>query len=70
MRLPKFWRELYLTVMMVLAYAIIITAAVILRDLPGLSITAVGVFIAVLGVGLYDQWSDAELARARVKTRR
>jgi len=70
MRLRKYWRELYLTVMMLFAYAIIIGAAVNLTDLPGLSITAVGVFIAVLGVGLYDQWREADPTQARAKNRR
>jgi NADH:ubiquinone oxidoreductase subunit 3 (subunit A) len=66
----KYWQELYLTAMVSVALAIIIAAAVLLSDLTGLSVTAVGVFIAVLGVGFYDQWQDAELAKERVKTRR
>lgn len=70
MPLRKYWRELYLTIMMLAAYSVIIGAMLILRDLPGLEMTAGGVFLAVLGVGLYDQWHEAELAKARIKTRR
>ena len=70
MPLRKYWRELYLTIMMIAAYSVIIGAMLILHDLPGLEMTAGGVFLAVLGVGLYDQWHDAELAKARIKTRR
>lgn len=70
MRIRKYWRELYLTVMVSLALAVISGSALLLRGLPGLGMTAVGVFVSVLGVGLYDQWREAELAKARVKTRR
>lgn len=69
MSLRKYWREIYLTVMVSAALAIIVTSAIYLSDVPGLSITAVGVFVAVLGVGLYDQWQDAELAKASVRER-
>lgn len=70
MSLRKYWQELYLTAMVSVALAIIIGAALLLSDLTGLIVTAVGVFIAVLGVGFYDQWQDAELAKERVRTRR
>jgi len=70
MRVRKYWRELYLSGMMFVAYAIIIASMIALRDLTSLAVTAAGVFVAVLGVGLYDQWHDAELAKARVRTRR
>ncbi len=66
----KYRRELFLTVMVGIALTIIIAAAILLRDLTGLSVTAAGVFVAVIGVGLYDQWQDAELAREHVKNRR
>lgn len=70
MRIRKYWHELYLTVMVTLSLSVISASALLLRGLPGLGMTAVGVFVSVLGVGLYDQWRDAELAKARVKTRR
>ncbi len=70
MSMRKYWRELYLTLMVSAALVVIIAAVVFFSDLSGLGVTAGGVFIAVLGVGLYDQWHDAELAKARVKTRR
>ena len=70
MSMHKFWRELYLTLMVTAALVVILTAVIFFSDLSGLVVTAGGVFIAVLGVGFYDQWHDAELAKARVKTRR
>lgn len=66
----KYWREIYLTVMVSAALAIIVAAAFLFSDVTGLGVTAAGVFISVLGVGLYDQWHDAELAKARIRTRR
>lgn len=66
----RYWRELYLTVMVTIALAIIVASAFFLSDILGLGMTAVGVFVSVLGVGFYDQWQDAELAKARVKNRR
>jgi hypothetical protein len=70
MSLRKYWRELYLTAMVSIALAIIVASALLLADLLGLGVIATGVFISVLGVGFYDQWQDAELAKARVKSRR
>jgi hypothetical protein len=70
MNFRKYWHELYLTAMVLTALVIVIGSAILLHDLPGLGLIAFGVFIAVLGVGLYDQWQDAELAKQRVRTRR
>jgi hypothetical protein len=70
MRLRKYWREAYLTAMMLLSYAIIIAAGITLRALPGLLVTAAGVFVAVIGVGLYDQWTESRAEKVRVRTRR
>lgn len=69
MSVRKYWRELYLTIMVSVALTIILIAAFWFSDLTGLIITAAGVFVSVLGVGFYDQWY-AELAKARVRTRR
>jgi hypothetical protein len=70
MPVRKYWRELYLTLMVSTALAIIIAAAFYFSDITGLSVTAGGVFIAVLGVGFYDQWQAADLAKERIRTRR
>jgi hypothetical protein len=70
MRVRKFWRELYLTLMVGAALAIIVSGAILFENLTGLGVTAVGVFVAVLGVGVYDQWQDTELAKIEVKERR
>ncbi len=72
MGLRKYWRELYLTAMMLVAYAVIIASGLTLRDLPGIVVTAAGVFVAVIGVGMYDQWYDAgtETNRARIDGKR
>lgn len=70
MRLGKYWREAYLTLMVAIALAIILAAVVFFSDLAGLEVMAAGVFVAVLGVGLYDEWDKRLLQEARVKTRR
>lgn len=70
MRMRKYWREIYLTVMVLTALAIILAASVFLAADPALLGIAAGVFVAVLGVGFYDQWHDAETVQVRVKTRR
>ncbi|MBI4674222.1 MAG: hypothetical protein HY741_21470 [Chloroflexi bacterium] len=69
MQARKFWRELYLTVTVGIALILIVASALSLRDLVGLGVIAAGVFIAVLGVGMYDQWQDRELAKLPVKAR-
>lgn len=70
MHIKKLWREIYLTLMIGIALAVIFVAATSLKDLPGLGLTAVGVFVAVLGVGLYDQWSDPAFQKINIKERR
>ncbi len=70
MPIRKFWRELYLTVTVGTALVVIIVSVASFRDLIGLIVIAAGVFIAVLGVGMYDQWRDRELAKFPAKTRR
>ncbi len=70
MFLRKFWREVYLTLMVIVALVVIVSAALSFPNLTGLGVIAVGVFISVLGVGMYDQWHDAELGKARVRSRR
>lgn len=69
MQVRKYWQELYLTVTVGIALALIIASALGFRELTGLGVIAVGVFIAVLGVGVYDQWQDRELAKIAVKER-
>jgi hypothetical protein len=66
----KYWREAYLTLMVSAAIAIIIAATLLFSEDLGLGVIASGVFVSVLGVGFYDQWQDAELAKVRIKTRR
>ena len=70
MQVRKYWHEIILTLSVAAALAIIVAAAALFSSIQGLGVTAFGVFIAVLGVGSYDQWQHAELARARVKNRR
>jgi hypothetical protein len=70
MNLRKYWRELYLTVMVSTAITIIVAACFFFREDLGLGVIASGVFVSVLGVGLYDQWQDAELAKVQNKSRR
>jgi hypothetical protein len=70
MFLRKNWREVYLTLSVGISIAIIVAATYFLSDLLSLCVIAAGVFISVLGVGFYDQSHQAELAKARIKTRR
>ncbi len=67
----KYWRELYLTAMMAIALTILVASAVTLTGLIGLATTAAGVFVGVLGIGMYDSWYET-LAKAgtRIKTKR
>ena len=55
----KYWREIYLCVMMTISIAILIASALNLVGLIGLATTAGGVFVGVLGIGMYDSWYDA-----------
>ncbi|MGB8646237.1 MAG: hypothetical protein WCF84_13445 [Anaerolineae bacterium] len=64
--MQKYWREVYLSVMMVISLSILVASAVSLSDLAGLSTAAVGVFVGVLGVGMYDSWYES-LAKANNK---
>jgi len=66
----KYWQEVYLTLMVSAAIAIIVAASFFFAEDLGLGVIAAGVFVSVLGVGFYDQWQDAELAKVRIKTRR
>ncbi len=65
----KNWREIYLTLSVSVSITIILAATYFFSDLTSLGIIAVGVFVSVLGVGMYDQ-QQAALAKAQVKTRR
>ncbi len=67
----KYWRELYLTAMMAIALTILVASAVTLTGLIGLATTAAGVFVGVLGIGMYDSWYESlDKAGARIKTKR
>lgn len=70
MSLRKYWREMYLTIMVSAAIAIIVAASFFFSEDLGLGVIASGVFVSVLGVGFYDQWQDAELAKVRIRSRR
>ncbi len=63
MSLRKYWREVYLTAMMAIALTILVASASSLTGLIGLATTAAGVFVGVLGVGMYDSWYES-LAKA------
>jgi hypothetical protein len=65
----KYWREIYLCVMMTISIAILIASALNLVGLIGLATTAGGVFVGVLGIGMYDSWYDA-LAKVNSKVKR
>ncbi len=65
MSLRKYWREAYLTAMMAIALTILVASATTLTGLIGLATTAAGVFVGVLGIGMYDSWYES-LARAEV----
>ncbi len=62
----KYWREAYLTVMMAISLSILVASAVNLTGLIGLATTAAGVFVGVLGIGMYDSWYES-LAKASTK---
>ncbi len=67
----KYWRELYLTVMMAISLTILVASAVTLTGLIGLATTAAGVFVGVLGIGMYDSWYESlEKATTRIKSKR
>lgn len=68
MSLHKYRREIYLGAMMAISLSILIASAVSLQGLMGLVTTAAGVFVGVLGVGIYDSWYD-QLAKAEPKSR-
>lgn len=65
----KYWRELYLTVMVSISLTIIAASTYFFQSDTGLVAIAAGVFVSVLGVGFYDQW-QAETARVQTRTRR
>ncbi|MGE5139832.1 MAG: hypothetical protein ACM3JD_10240 [Rudaea sp.] len=65
----KYWREIYLSVMMTISIAILIASALNLVGLVGLATTAAGVFVGVLGIGMYDSWYDS-LAKVNSKVKR
>ncbi len=62
----KYWREAYLTVMMAISLSILVASAINLTGLIGLATTAAGVFVGVLGIGMYDSWYES-LAKANAK---
>ncbi len=62
----KYWREAYLSVMMAVSLSILVASAVNLTGLIGLATTAAGVFVGVLGIGMYDSWYES-LAKASSK---
>ena len=62
----KYWREAYLTAMMSVSLTVLAVSAVSLTGLVGLATTAAGVFIGVLGIGMYDSWYEA-LAKTPIK---
>ncbi len=64
----KYWRETYLVVMMTISLAILVASAVNLTGLIGLATTAAGVFIGVLGIGMYDSWYES-LAKANASSK-
>jgi hypothetical protein len=68
MGLRKYWREAYLGAMMVISLSILIASAMSLQGLIGLATTATGVFVGVLGIGIYDTWYD-QLAKAKSKSK-
>jgi hypothetical protein len=68
MSLHKYRRELYLGAMMVISLSIVIASAVSLQGLMGLATTAAGVFVGVVGIGMYDTWYD-QLAKAEPKSK-
>lgn len=70
MKWNKYRRELFLTAMVAVAITIIVAATYFFSSDLGLGVIASGVFVSVLGVGFYDQWQEAEVAKARIKTRR
>ncbi len=63
----KYWREAYLTAMMGISLTILVASAISLTGLVGLATTAAGVFVGVLGIGMYDSWYEA-LAKIAVKS--
>ena len=65
----KYRREAFLTAMVGVSLAIIAASNYFFSAELGLGVIAAGVFVSVLGVGFYDQWQDAELAKATVKAR-
>jgi hypothetical protein len=65
----KYWREAYLTAMMGISITILVASAVSLTGLVGLATTAGGVFVGVLGVGMYDSWYESLAKTAANKAR-
>ncbi len=68
MTLRKYWREAYLTAMMAVSLTILVASASTLTGLVGLATTAAGVFVGVLGIGMYDSWYES-LAKAGLKSK-
>ena len=63
----KYWRETYLCGMMAGSITILAVSALTLAGLTGLATTAAGVFVGVLGVGMYDSCYEA-LAQVTAKS--
>ncbi len=68
----KYWREAYLSVMMAISLSILVASAINLTGLIGLATTAAGVFVGVLGIGMYDSWYEslAKAASSKIKIKR
>ncbi len=67
----KYWREAYLATMMAISLSILVASAVNLTGLIGLATTAAGVFVGVLGIGMYDSWYESlEKANSKIKIKR
>jgi hypothetical protein len=65
MRVRLYWREVFLTAVMVVAIAILFISSNF-QGLIGLVTIGGGVFVGVLGIGTYDTWYS-RMAKANSK---
>lgn len=75
MHLRAYWREAFLASVMLVSIAILLISAFTLQGLTGLVTIAAGVFVGVLGIGLYDTWYEqlaktASKSKAKIKAKR
>lgn len=73
MHLRAYWREAFLASVMAVSISILLISAFTLQGLTGLVTIAAGVFVGVLGIGMYDTWYDqiAKTAtKAKIKAKR